>query len=89
MIRDRKDISNTKPEFALRDTFGKHWLKLTAKPTIDWTDNAKTGAVVELEAGWNSSPEWRFSLMGGALLWGEGVPGTYRRRLELVAGRAF
>lgn len=86
----RKDIHNTKPELALRDSIGsRRWLKLTFKPTIDWVQNGKTGAVLELEGGWNASRDWRFSVMGGGLLWGEGVPGTYHRRLEVVAGRAF
>lgn len=87
---NRTDINNTKPEFALRDSIGsRHWLKLTLKPTIDWIQSGRTGAVLELEGGWSASRDWRFSLMGGARLWGEGVPGTYHRRLELVAGRAF
>ena len=87
---ERKDINNTKPELALRDTIaGRDWLKLTLKPTIDWIQDGKTGAVLELEAGWNPSRDWRFSIMGGARLWGEGVSGIYNRRLELVAGRAF
>jgi hypothetical protein len=86
----RNDINTTKPEFALRDTIAsRHWLKLTFKPTIDWVQSGKTGAVLELEGGWSASRGWRFSVMGGGLLWGEGVPGTYHRRLELVAGRAF
>jgi len=86
---ERKDINNTKPEVALRDTIGRHWLKLTLKPTIDWIQHGKTGAVLELEGGWNATRDWRFSLMGGARLWGEGVPGIYNRRVELVAGREF
>jgi hypothetical protein len=87
---DRKDINTTKPELALRDTIGSpYWLKLTFKPTIDWIQDGKTGAVLEFEGGWNASRDWRFSLMGGASMWGEGVPGIYSRRLELVAGRAF
>ncbi|HUN69690.1 MAG TPA: hypothetical protein VMU46_12880, partial [Burkholderiales bacterium] len=85
----RKDINNTKPEFGLRDTIGRYWLKLTLKPTIDWVQNGKTGAVLELEGGWNATRDWRFSLMGGARLWGEGVPGIYNRRVEVVAGREF
>ena len=86
----RNNINNTKPELALRDTIGsRHWVKLTFKPTIDWIQDGKTGAVMELEGGWNASRDWRFSLMGGVRLWGEGVPGTYNRRVELVAGRAF
>jgi hypothetical protein len=87
---ERKDINNTKPELALRDTIGgRHWLKLTLKPTIDWIQDGRTGAVLELEGGWNASREWRFSIMGGVGLWGVGVPGIYTRRLELVGGRAF
>jgi len=87
---ERKDINSTKPELALRDTIGSpYWLKLTFKPTIDWIQDGKTGAVLELEGGWNASRDWRLSLMGGTSLWGEGVPGIYSRRLELVAGRAF
>lgn len=87
---DRKDINHTKPEFALRDSIGsRYWLKLTLKPTIDWTQSGKTGAVLELEGGWSANRDWRFSSMGGARLWGDGVPGIYGRRIELVAGRAF
>jgi hypothetical protein len=84
---ERKNINNTKPEFALRDTFGRHWLKLTLKPTIDWIQDGKTGAVLEFEGGWTPTSGWRFSVMGGARLWGEGVPGIYNRRLELMIGR--
>jgi hypothetical protein len=87
---DRKDINNTKPELGLRDTIGsRYWLKLTLKPTIDWIQDGKTGAVLELEGGWNASRDWRFSLKGGAGLWGDGTPGYYNHRVELVAGRAF
>jgi hypothetical protein len=87
---DRKDINNTKPEFTLRDVIGgRHWLKLTLKPTIDWVEHGKTGGVLELEGGWSASRDWRFSIMGGGRLWGEGVSGIYRRRLELVAGYEF
>lgn len=87
---DRKDINNTKPELGLRDLIGsRHWLKLTFKPTIDWIQDGKTGAVLELEGGWNASREWVLSLKGGAGLWGDGTPGFYSRRVELIAGRAF
>lgn len=87
---DRKDINTTKPEFALRDTIaGGYWLKLTFKPVIDWVQDAKTGAVLDLEGGWNASREWRFSLKAGGKLWGDGVPGVYGRQVELVAGRAY
>ncbi len=87
---DRKDINTTKPELALRDTIGtRYWLKLTFKPVVDWTQDAKTGADLDLEGGWNASRYWRFSLIVGTRLWGEGVPGTYDSKIELVAGRAF
>ena len=87
---DRKDINTTKPELALRDTIDtRYWLKLTFKPVIDWIQDAKTGAVLDLEGGWNANRFWRFSLIGGTRLWGEGVPGTYDSKIELVAGRAF
>lgn len=88
--KDRKDINNTKPELGLRDLIGSlFWMKLTFKPVIDWIQGGKTGAVMELEGGWNASRKWRFSLKGGARLWGDGAPGIYHRRVELVAGYAF
>jgi len=87
--KERKDINHTKPEFGMRDTFDRRWLKLTLKPTIDWIQDGKTGAVLEAELGWNATRDWRFYIMGGARLWGEGVPGIYNRRLELMAGREF
>ena len=87
---DRKDVNNTKPELVLRDLIGdQHWLKLSFKPVIDWIQNAKTGAVLELEGGLNPSREWRVSIMGGAHLWGEGTPGNYNRRVELTVARSF
>jgi hypothetical protein len=87
---DRTDVNNTKPEVGIRDSIGdRYWLKLTFKPTIDWVQDGKTGAVLELEGGWNASRQWRLSMKGGARLWDEGVPGIYGRRVELVAGRSF
>jgi hypothetical protein len=74
----------------LRDTIGgQHWLKLSFKPVIDWIQNAKTGAVLELEGGWNPNREWRISIMGGAYLWGEDASGIYNRRVELTVARSF
>jgi hypothetical protein len=87
---DRQGINNTKPEIELRDTIGSECrLKLTFKPTIDWIQDGKTGAVLELEGEWNPNRDWRFSLMGGANLWGQGLSGIYQRRVQLVGGRAF
>jgi hypothetical protein len=88
--RDRKDINNTKPELALRDTIGSRYsLKLTFKPTIDWIQDGRTGAMLELEGGWNASRDWRLSITGGARLWGDHIPGISNRKVELVVGHTF
>ena len=83
---ERKDINQTKFELELRDTWaGGHYGKVTAKPVVDWVGDGRTGAVLELEAGWFVNPRWTLALMAGGLLWGEGVPGTYSTRVELKA----
>jgi hypothetical protein len=85
---NRKNINYTQFELALRDVWEKkYWLKLTPKPVIDWEQDAKTGAVLELEIGWIINRNWSTWLMLGTRLWGEGVPGTYDQRVEL--GVAF
>lgn len=85
---DRKNINYTQIELALRDTWRNlFWLKLTPKPVVDWEQDAKTGAVLELEAGWIIDRRWSAWLMLGTRLWGEGVPSTYDQRVEL--GVAF
>jgi hypothetical protein len=86
---DRKDINYTKLELALRDLWRAYSIKLTAKPVIDWEQDGKTGAVVELEGGVSFQHGWRALLMLGARLWGEGVPSTYGTRVELTLGRTF
>lgn len=87
---DRKNINYTQIELALKDTWKKkYWVKLNPKPTIDWEHNASTGAVLELEVGWTINHSWSVWLMGGTLLWGEGVPGTYDRRVELSVAFQF
>lgn len=86
----RKDINTTKPEFGVHDAIGsRYWLKLTLKAVIDWVQNGKSGGNLELEAGWHGSQQWRFSLKGGTRVWGEGVPGVYGSKIELIAGRDF
>jgi hypothetical protein len=86
----RKDINQTKLEFEARGTWPPgHYAKATFKPTVDWVGDRRTGAVLELEGGWNHSREWLFALMAGGRLWGEGVPGTYATRVELKAIRRF
>jgi len=85
---DRKNINYSQFELALRDTWRNlFWLKLTPKPVIDWEQDAKTGAVLELELGWIVNHHWSTWLMLGTRLWGEGIPSTYDKRVEL--GVAF
>jgi hypothetical protein len=86
----RKDINQTKIELEWRREFPRgYFAKATAKPVIDWVQDGKTGAVLELEGGWAISREWTVALMAGGLLWGEGTPGTYETRVELKASRRF
>jgi hypothetical protein len=86
----RKNINYTKFELALRDTWQKkYWVKLTLKPVVDWEQDAKTGAVAELEFGWFISRQWSTWLMLGQQLWGEGVPSTYDQRVSLGAAFLF
>jgi len=86
--QDRKNINYTKFELPLRDTWQKkYWPKLTPKPGVDWEQDAKTGAVAELEFGWIINRRWSTWLMLGTRLWGEGIPSTYDKRVEF--GVAF
>jgi len=85
-----KDINYTKFELALKDTWQqKYWMKLAAKPVVDWEQDAKTGAVAELEVGWSINRDWSGSLTGGARLWGEGVPSTYSTRVGFSVAFVF
>jgi hypothetical protein len=80
----RNDINQTKFELEWRDTWaGAHYGKATAKPVIDWVGGGQTGAVLELEGGWVLDPQWTLAFMAGHLLWGEGVPSTYKARVEI------
>lgn len=86
----RKDINQTKFEFELRQDWAqRRFLKITAKPVIDWVGHGRTGAVAELEGGWSIGGDWTLALMGGALLWGDGVPGTYGKRGEIKVSYRF
>jgi len=86
----RNDINYTKLELALRDIWRKVYsLKLTAKPVIDWVQDAKTGAVAELEGAVTLRHNWKLQLMLGGRLWGEGVASTYGTRVELTVGKTF
>jgi hypothetical protein len=86
----RKDINQTKFELEWRHEFPPgYFAKATAKPLIDWVQDGKTGAVLELEGGWAIDRQWTVALMAGGLLWGEGTPGTYETRVELKVSRRF
>lgn len=86
----RKDINQTKFEFEVRGEWPQgRFLKFTAKPVIDWVQDARTGAVGELEGGWRVGRDWDLALLAGALLWGEGVPSTYGKRGEFKATYRF
>jgi hypothetical protein len=50
---------------------------------VDWVGGGQTGAVLEIEGGWLLDPQYTLAFMVGRLLWGEGVPSTYRTRAEL------
>jgi hypothetical protein len=81
-----KDINYTKfeigPELAWSNGSA---LKLTFKPAIDWVDNPRSGAVLELEGRTRLSQAWVAKLMLGGQLWNGGlVPSTYNRRVELT-----
>jgi hypothetical protein len=45
--------------------------------------------VAELELGWIVNRRWSTWLMLGTHLWGEGVPGTYDKRVELGVSFLF
>jgi hypothetical protein len=86
----RKDINYTKTEVTVRDLLeGGRIIKATLKPNIDWTQDARTGAVIELEGSMPLTREWRGTLMLGHLAWGSGVQGTYGKRIEITLARAF
>jgi hypothetical protein len=86
---DRKDINYTKLELTLRDVMRTYWLALKVKPVVDWEQDAKTGAVAELEGGKLFGRVWSSWLMLGARLWGEGVSSTYGTRITLGVARMF
>ena len=88
--KNRNDINYTKFELVLKDIWRqKYWMKLTVKPVVDWEQDAKTGAVAELEGGWTINRDWTIWLMCGARMWGEGVPLIYGTRVQIGAARFF
>lgn len=88
---DRKNISYTKLELTLYDVWRREYtFKLKVKPTVDWTQDGKTGAVGEIEGGILFARYWRTWLMLGHRLWGpDGIPGTYENRVEIGVARRF
>lgn len=86
---NRANINYTKLDLSLRDVFGAHWLKAAVNTRADWEQNGKTGAVGELEYGHRLSNDWSVWVLGGGLLWGEGVKGTYGSKLMIGVDRWF
>jgi hypothetical protein len=85
-----KDINYTKFEVKVQDVWRKDYsAKVTLKPVVDWVEDGRTGAVVELEGRVNFSHGWSVSLMLGKLAWGAGVPSTYSNRVELTLRNDF
>jgi hypothetical protein len=85
----RPDINYTKLDLSLRDTWGVHWMKVAVNTRVDWEQKGKTGAVGELEYGRRLDPNWGVWLLGGGLLWGEGVKGTYGTKVMVGVDRWF
>jgi len=85
----RPNINYTKLDLSVRDTWAANWLKAALNTRADWEQNGKTGAVGELEYGRRLDSAWSVWLMGGALLWGEGVKGTYRKKVMIGVDRWF
>jgi hypothetical protein len=88
--KDRRNINYTKFELSLKDLWRqKYRMKLTAKPVVNWMQNGDTGAVAELEGGWNIHRHWWVDLLFGTRLWGEAVPATYDGRIEIKVSFMF
>jgi len=85
----RPNINWTKLDLSLRDIHEGYWLKFAVNTRADWEQGGKTGAVGELEYGHRFSEAWSVWLLGGTLLWGEGVKGTYGTKLMLGLDRWF
>jgi hypothetical protein len=87
----RSNINYTKLELTWYDVWReKYTFKLKAKPTADWTQDGRTGAVGEIEGGLFFGEGWRTWLMLGHRLWGpDSIKGTYNSRLELGITRLF
>ena len=85
----RTNINWTKLDLSLRDIHEGHWLKAAVNTRVDWEQGGKTGAVGEIEYGQRFSEQWSVWLLGGTLLWGEGVKGTYGTKLMIGVDRWF
>jgi hypothetical protein len=80
-----QDINYTQLEPALKIAWRqKLTLSLTPKMVFDWEQGGESGAVFELEPGWNISRRWRTELTLGHELWGRGLPSTYGKKVELT-----
>ena len=84
----RADINYTKLDLSLRDTFGPNWIKAALNTRADW-ELGRTGAVGELEYGRRLDRHWSLWLLGGHLLWGEGVKATYGSKVMIGLERWY
>ncbi len=87
---ERKEINNTRLDLGLFYAASRRTtLKVAFKPTIDWVQDGKTGAVAKAEARYRTPKGFMTWLKAGGRLWGEGVPGTYAARVEIGVGQRF
>ncbi len=79
----RPNINYTKVELTLKAYWQKkYWLSLISKTTIDWLQDARTGSLLEGEAGWIINRAWRVWLKYGHGFWGIDVQGMYGTQTE-------
>lgn len=86
---ERTDINYTKLDLSAKDAWEVHWVKAAVNLRADWIQDGRTGAVGELEYGYVIHPAWKVWVMAGGLLWGEGVKGTYGKKIALSLSRTF
>jgi hypothetical protein len=87
----RADIRHTKAELTAYDEWRETAsFKAKLKPVIDWEKDGRSGATLELEAGWFFRRSWKTWLMVGARVWGrDDIASTYNTRLELGISRIY
>jgi hypothetical protein len=77
----RGDINYTQIEFPLLGSWNRK-VSLNPKFMINYVGGVTSGAVFEFEPHWNISRRWELDVTLGHLLWGQGTPGTYQKKVE-------